>query len=457
MEQQPPASPLLAESSRPRSTSAPVHPPRKRRRWIWIVLLAIFALAFFLVWRQKPVVSAQGGPGRRQQGPVTINVVTVGRGQMAVKLDAIGTVTPTYTATINSQVSGQVVSVHYREGQTVQRGTPLIDIDPRQYKAALDTALGTLARDRGVLAQATMDLERYQAAWARNAIAKQQLDDQAKLVDQDKGLVQADEGTVESDQVQLAFCHITSPISGRVGLRLVDPGNIVTANSTTPLVVVTQVQPITVVFTIPEDSLAQVRTAMRRGPLSTTIFDRSNEHQLAIGKLLTLDNQIDTTTGTIKLRSMFNNRDMALYPNQFVNTRLLTSVLQEQIMVPSSTIQRNGTQSFVYRITKDTSPHAAQQPGASGSAGHDQAGNTKGSGKGSLQQGDQAAKNEPPMVATIVNVKVGNTDGLMTAVQGLNEGDVVADSSFEKLQNHATVRIVKQKLGTADSEETGAP
>ena len=382
---------------------------------------------------------------------------------MAINLDAIGTVTPTYTATINSQVSGQVIAVHYREGQTVTRGTPLIDIDPRPYQAALDTAKGTLARDRGVLAQAQMDLERYQGAWARNAIAKQQLDDQAKLVDQDKGLVQADEGTVESDQVQLAYCHITSPISGRVGLRLVDPGNIVTANSTTALVVVTQVQPITVVFTIPEDSLGQVQAAMRHGALRTTAFDRSNEHQLAVGKLISTDNQIDTTTGTIKLRSTFDNRNMALYPNQFVNTRLLTNVLQNQIMVPTSTIQRNGTQSFVYRITKDTSPPkpeegAAGKSGKSASASDAATGGGQGhSGAGSDASGNAAGKDQPGFVATMVNVKVGSADGMMTAVDGLNEGDIVADSSFEKLQNHAKVRVVKQKLGTADSEESGAP
>ena len=417
MEQQPPATPLLAESPRPPRVTpqtAPQQPPRKKHRWIWIVLLALFALAFVLVLRHKPAVSAQeGGRGHRGQGPVTINVATAGRGQMSVKLDAIGTVTPTYTATINSQVSGQVLSVHYREGQSVKKGTPLLDIDPRPYQAALDTARGTLARDRGVLAQATMDLARYQAAWARNAIAKQQLDDQAQLVEQDKGLVQADQGTVETDQVQLGFCHIVSPIDGRVGLRLVDPGNIVTANSTTPLVIVTQVQPITVVFTVPEDSLPQVQTAMRHGTLTTAAFDRTNLHQLALGKLMSIDNQIDTTTGTIKLRSVFQNRDMALFPNQFVNTQLLTSVLQNQIMLPTATIQRNGTQAFVYRITNNQ--------------------------------------------ANMVNIKVGNTDGMMTAVAGINPGDQVANSSFEKLQNHSKVRVVKQKIGEDDSEESGTP
>ena len=212
MEQQPPASPLLAGSP----ASVPTRhdqavAPRKKRRWIWILLLVLFALAFFFVWRHKPGVSADAPPGRRNQGPITINVAKAGLGQMSVKLEAIGTVTPTYTATIVSQVSGQIAAVHYREGQLVQRGTPLIDIDPRQYQAALDTANGALARDRGLLAQAQMDLERYRAALARNAIAKQQVDDQEKLVEQDKGLVQSDQGAVESDQVQLAFCHITSP------------------------------------------------------------------------------------------------------------------------------------------------------------------------------------------------------------------------------------------------------
>jgi multidrug efflux system membrane fusion protein len=427
MEQQPPVSPYLAESPTLRNTPAPANatPQRKRRRWIWVVLLAVFAGVFYLVWRSKPAASAEAPPGRHQQGPVTINTAIAGRGQLAVNLDAIGTVTPTYTATINSQVSGQVIAVHYREGQTVAKGTPLIDINPAPYQAALDTAQGTLAKDRGVLAQATMDLARYQTAWSRNAIAKQQLDDQAKIVEQDQGQVKADEGTVETDQVQVGFCHITSPISGKVGLRLVDPGNIVAANSTTALVVVMEVQPITVVFTIPEDNLPQVEAAIKHahGALKVTVFDRTNEHQLAIGKLLSLDNQIDTTTGTIKLRAVFDNKDMALYPNQFVNTRLLTNVLQDQIMVPTSAIQRNGNQAFVYRIQNIKNDPKAGETGE----------------------------------AALVNVKVGNADGIMTAVQGINDGDQVANSSFEKLQNKVKVRIVKQKIGSDESEESGTP
>ena len=324
-------------------------------------------------------------------------------------------------------MSGRVVAVHYREGQTVQRGTPLLDIDPRPYQAALDTAEGTLQRDTAVLAQARMDLERYKAAWARNAIAKQLLDDQEKIVDQDAGLVQSDKGAVETDQVQLSFCHITSPIVGRTGLRLVDPGNVVAANSTTPLVVVAQVQPITVIFTIPEDSLGQVQQAMRQkshgklhatsasAGLQVTVYDRSVQRQLARGHLQTIDNQIDTTTGTVKLRAVFDNKDMSLFPNQFVNTRLLVNTLYDQVLLPTAAIQRNGEQAFVYLIKNDK--------------------------------------------ATIKNIKTGAVDGNYTAVEGLEPGDVVADSSFEKLQNGSRVSIAKQPLGgpAEQNSETGAP
>ncbi len=389
------------------------------------MLLLAFAAIFVAILRYKPApAAAAGGPGGGRGGagrlaiPVTLNTATASAGQIGVYLDAIGTVTATYTASITAQVSGRVVAVHYREGQAVSKGTPLIDIDPRPYQAALDTAEGTLQRDTAVLAQAKMDVERYRTAWARNAIAKQQLDDQEKLVDQDAGLVQSDKGTVETDQVQLSFCHITSPIVGRAGLRLVDPGNVVTANGTTPLVVVTQVQPITVIFTIPEDSLPQVEQAMKKqrgkhAGLEVRAFDRSVQKQLAEGRLETIDNQIDTTTGTVKLRAIFDNKDMALFPNQFVNTRLLVDTLYKQVLLPTSSIQRNGEQAFVYLITD---------------------------GK-----------------AHIKNIKTGAVDGNFTAVQGLNPGDVVADSSFEKLQNGSVVRVVKQPIGTSDNSETGAP
>ncbi|RRA48954.1 efflux RND transporter periplasmic adaptor subunit [Acidipila sp. EB88] len=419
MEQQPPASPLFAGTHRiaepaEKQPSHPVDQPvRKKRRWIWIVLLVLFALAFFLILRHKPAASTEVHGRHRGDAPVTLNAATAHPGDMAVKLMAIGTVTPTYTASITSQVTGQIIAVHYKEGQSVRKGQPLIDIDPRPYKAALDTALGLLQRDKGLLAQAQMDLERYQAAWARNAIAKQTLDDQAKLVEQDQGLVQSDNGTVETDQVNLAYCHIVSPINGRVGLRLVDPGNIVQAAGTTTLVVIAEVQPITVVFTIPEDSLPQVQDAMRQRTLQVTALDRTQVRTLAEGHLQTIDNQIDTTTGTVKLRATFDNARLSLFPNQFVNTQLLVNVLHGQVLVPNAAIQRKGTQAFVYL----------------------------------LQNGG----------AKITNITIAAADANNSAVTGLQAGDQVATTSFEKLQDKSKVRIVQQKLAASDSVESQTP
>jgi multidrug efflux system membrane fusion protein len=420
MEQQPPAVPHFAgpqETDDPKDVPAPDAPvtrAKKRRRWvIWLVLLSLFALAFVLILRHKPT-GGQGAQARhRSGGTVTLNAAKAHSGDMSIKLLAIGTVTPTYTASITAQVTGKILAVHYREGQTVRKGELLIDIDPGPYQAALDTAQGILLRDQGVLSQARMDLGRYQAAWARNVIARQQLDDQAKLVDQDEGLVRADQGTVEADQVNLAYCHITSPIPGRVGLRLVDPGNIVQANSTTALVVVTQMQPITVVFTIPEDSLPEVRAAMRRRMLKVTAFDRAQQHVLANGRLETTDNQIDTTTGTLKLRAVFENAKLSLFPNQFVNTELLVNVLHDQTLIPASAIQRNGTQAFVYLLKNNT--------------------------------------------ATITNIKTVATDQVNAAVTGIAADDQVANSSFEKLQDKSKVRIVQQRIGASEDSESTAP
>ena len=301
---------------------------------------------------------------------------------------------------MTAQVTGVITEVHYREGQIVKKGDPLIEIDPRPYRATLLQAQGILERDQNVLAQAQMDLARYRDAWAKNAIPKQTLDDQEKVVLQDQGTVKFDQGQVQFDQVQVDFCHITSPISGRVGLRLVDPGNLVVANATTPLVVVTQLQPTTVIFTIPEDSLGQVQPHLRqKTPLAVTAFDRGGQKQLGTGTLLSLDNQIDTTTGTVKARSLFNNRDNALYPNQFVNTRLLVNTLHNATLIPTSTIQHNGSNSFVYVLDLENK------------------------------------------VAHMRSVTPGVVDGNTTAVTGINPGDVLANSSFDKLQDNAKIAV----------------
>ncbi|MFC5865527.1 efflux RND transporter periplasmic adaptor subunit [Acidicapsa dinghuensis] len=378
------------------------------RIFVWLVILIIFAAGFVWILRHKNASQATVGRRGAAGGTVAVTPATATNGDIGVYIDAIGTVTPIFTATITSQVNGIITEVHYREGQIVRKGDSLIDIDPRPYQATLAQAQGTLERDQNVLAQAKMDLARYQVAWSHNAIPKQTLDDQEKLVLQDEGTVKLDQGSVDYDQVQLGYCHIVAPVSGKAGLRLVDPGNVVQSNSTTPLVVITQMQPMTVVFTIPEDNLPQVQPHLReRQPLVVTAFDRGGDQQLAKGSLLTLDNLIDTTTGTVKARAVFANRDNALYPNQFVNTRLLVETLHNQTLLPTSAIQYNGTTAFVYVLENN--------------------------------------------VAHIIYVKPGVTDNNTTAVapvkQGeLKEGDIVANSSFDKLLDNAKVAISKEHL-----------
>lgn len=362
---------------------------------IWGAVLLVFALAFYLVLGRKAEVKT------RPVLPITITTGTAQTGNIGVYLDAIGTVTPVYTASIFSQVGGQVTAVNYQEGQLVNKGDPLVDIDARQYEATLLQAQGTLEKDENVLGQALMDLKRYQDAWARNAVAKQILDDQVKLVQQSEGTVKNDQGSVNFDQIQVDYCHITAPFTGVVGLRLVDPGNLVTAaasNSGNPLVVVTQIQPITVIFTIPEDSLGAVQIQLRKNhKLAVDVYDRSDQTKLATGELLALDNQIDTTTGTLKLRSVFKNDDYALFPNQFVNTRLLVQTLEGVTLVPAASIQQNGQTSYVYVVENG--------------------------------------------VAHVRNVTPGISDNGVTQVDGINPGDVVADSSFDKLQDNTKVTI----------------
>jgi membrane fusion protein, multidrug efflux system len=382
---------------------------------VWVVLLLIFAVGFLLVLRHHDDTTKSGASSRRGAGggPVALTTATATKGDIGVYLDSIGTVTPVYTASITSQVTGPVIAVHFTEGQIVRKGDSLVDIDPRPFQATLLQAQGVLERDEAVLAQAVMDRDRFRDAWARNAIPKQQLDDQEKLVLQDAGTVKNDQGTVQFDQVQLGYCHITAPISGRVGLRLVDPGNVVQSSGTVTLAVITQLQPITVIFTIPEDNLGQIQPRMRQKTmLPVEAYDRAALKKIASGTLLTLDNQIDTTTGTVKGRATFDNRDLLLFPNEFVNTRLLVNTLHGATIIPSSAIQHNGAVSFVYVIQNDT--------------------------------------------AHMRNVKPGVTEGLNTEVTGINPGDVLADSSFDKLQDKAKIVISKQPI-PANTSGSDAP
>jgi membrane fusion protein, multidrug efflux system len=390
--------------------------PRPRHKIAWIVLgiLLLLALVVAIVLilqhraeaKKKAAALAHPAPG------IAVTSATAQKGNIGVYLDAIGTVTPVYSDSITTQVDGLIVAVHYMEGQRVNKGDALIDIDSRPYRATLLQAQGALERDENVLAQARMDLERYRTAWGRNGIAKQILDDQEKLVLQDQGTVKNDQGTVQYDQVQVDFCRITAPIAGRVGLRLVDPGNVVQSSGTVTLAVITQLEPITVIFTIPEDSLGQVEGRLRKGAkLPVDAFDRTAQKKIASGTLLTIDNQIDTTTGTVKGRAQFANTNDVLFPNQFVNTRLLVNTLQGVTLIPASAVQQNGQASFVYIIQNN--------------------------------------------YAHLRTVKPGVTDAGLTQVDGILPGDVVANSSFDKLQDNVAVAV--SNTPAAASTSSGSP
>jgi membrane fusion protein, multidrug efflux system len=389
------------------------------RRWrLWLVLAALALLAFLLVHHFRSIAEANSAGAKAKQQEQAGAAITVGQsktGNINIYVNALGTVTPIYTVTLYSQITGQVMEVHYQEGQIVNKGDPLIDIDPRPYESTLTQAQGTLEHDQGLLAEAVMDLNRYKAAVDRNAIARQQYEDQQQIVVQDQGTVKADEGTVAYDKVQLSYCHIVSPITGRVGLRWVDPGNTVFAGSSSTLVVITQLQPITVVFNVSEDDLPQVQAQLKGGrTLEVDAFDRAFDKNIEAGKLTSLDNEVDTTTGTVKFRATFPNKNLSLYPNQFVNARLLVNTLRKVILVPSAAVQQNGTNAFVY-IVKPGNTVAVQQ------------------------------------------IKVLTTNDQETAIQGLNPNVTVATSGFDRLENGVTVTVRGQpnnKASTGNSSNT---
>ena len=389
---------------------------RKRQRWIgWIIAIAVVLIIVgaIMLWRRHEAKEAAAAAARQAAAAgVTITTATAQKGNIGVYLDSIGTVTPVFTDSITSQVNGLVMTVSFKEGQIVSKGDPLIDVDARPYLANLLQAQGALERDENVLAQAQLDLQRYKDALARNAIAEQIEADQEKLVLQVQGTVKNDMGLVQFDQVQVDYCHIAAPISGLVGLRLVDPGNVVQSSGTQTLAVITQLQPITVIFTIAEDSLAPVVTRLRQNAnLTVDAFDRTGQQKLASGALIAVDNQIDTTTGTVKGRSQFDNKNLALFPNEFVNTRLLVNTLQGVTLIPSSAIQQNGTSSFVY-VIQDNFAH-------------------------------------------LRTVKAGVTDSGMTQVEGINPGDVVANSGFDKLQDNVKV-VDSSKPAAANTSRSNA-
>ena len=343
-----------------RNSRSDMERSRRRRRWILgaLVLLILAALAFYRYWPQKPG-SASGSAssaGRSGTGAATPVVAErVKKGDIGVYVTGLGAVTPIYTVTVKSRVDGELQTVHFKEGETVHQGDLLAEIDPRPFQVQLTQYEGQLGKDQAALDNARLDLARYQTLLTHNAVAEQQLATQQATVQQDESAIKTDEGQIDSAKLNLLYCRITAPITGRIGLRLVDPGNIVHAADTNGLLVITQVQPISVIFTIAEDQVPAVFKKVNSGQrLKVDAYDREMKAKLAQGVLATLDNQIDQTTGTLKLRATFDNRDNALFPNQFVNARLLLEQKRGVTLAPSATLQRNSQTTYVYVVKQDS-------------------------------------------------------------------------------------------------------
>jgi multidrug efflux system membrane fusion protein len=399
------------------SRQAPAPPataPRRRFAWGWLTALLIVLIIGWLIWR---VISApKKVPHAEAAQPVgTAKVIT---GDMHVILTGLGTVTPLATITVQTQISGLLMSVGFKEGQIVNRGDFLAQIDPRPYQVSLAQAEGTLAHDEGLLAQAKSDLARYTALNRQDSISKQQVADQQFLVQQDEGTVAYDRATVDSSKLNLTYCHITSPVTGRVGLRLVDPGNYVQTSGSTGLVVVTQLQPISVIFVLPEDDIPDLAAQMNAGAtLEVDAYDRTNTKLLAKGTLTTLDNTVDTTTGTVKLRATFPNTDFKLFPNQFVNARLQLKTITGATEVPTAGVQHGAPGTFVYIL-------------------------------------------KPDNTVAVQTVETGVTDGDdIQVLSGLKPGDTVVTDGTDRLKDGAKVRVAggKDMPPTNQNSGPGAP
>ena len=324
------------------------------RRLLWILLGLLLVLA--IVWVALRVNSTTQRSGRiGAGGPVPVGVSKVSSGDVRVTIDGLGAVTPLATVTLHPQVTGYINRFDITEGQMVKQGQVLAEIDPRPFQATLDQAKGQLARDEASLANAKIDLARYQSLWKQNAVSQQTLQTQIATVGTDQGTVKADQATVESAAINLGFTKIIAPVAGRVGLRQVDPGNLVVSGSTA-IIVVTELQPISVLFSLPEDNIGQVMSRVNGGQtLAATAYDRSMTTKLSEGTLSNVDNEVDPTTGMVKMRAMFDNKDLKLFPAQFVNIRLLVDTLHGQTYAPAAAIQHGAQGTYVYVVDKDRS------------------------------------------------------------------------------------------------------
>lgn len=346
----------------PKTTPPKGGPPAKKKRsiWPWIFLLLAAGAAAYLYprFQQQQQAAEQankkGGRGGDQGRPVPVVAVTSRRGDMPVFLNGLGSVLAFNTVTVRTRVDGEIVKVAFTEGQFVKQGDLLVDIDPRPFQVQLEQAEGQLAHDEALLANAHLDLARYQTLFKQDAVPKQQLDTQDALVRQYDATIKTDRAAIDNAKLQLVYAHITSPLTGRIGLRLVDQGNIVHAADTTGLAVITQLQPIAVIFNIAEDSLPAVAKKMANGQtLQVFAYDRDLKTRIAAGTLLTIDNQIDQTTGTVKFKAVFENKDLSLFPNQFVNARLLLDTKHGATIIPTAAVQRSPQSTFVYVVKDD--------------------------------------------------------------------------------------------------------
>jgi membrane fusion protein, multidrug efflux system len=416
-------------SSAPKRSSAndaPRSGSTGSRAWVWLVVavLAIAGFWYYRSWHSKasknPAASApgqprSGGPSGKADFSVPVVVATTSKGDLPVYLNGLGTVTPLNTVTIRSRVDGQLVNVGFKEGQFVKAGDLLAEIDPRPFQVQLEQAQGQLAKDVAQRKDAEVNLERFKLLYQEGVIPKQQLDTQGASVSQFDGAIKSDQAQIDNAKLQLTYSRITAPISGRVGLRLVDPGNIVHATDTNGLLIITEIQPIAVIFTLPQDQLPQVFDKLRKGAANLPVeaFDRDNTDKIASGKLLTIDNQIDVTTGTYKLKAIFNNDDSSLFPNQFVNTHLLVDTRHNLSLIPLAALQRGPQGTYVYVVGN---------------------GNT----------------------VKIHNITVAQTNGGMIGVSaGLQPGDLVVTDGQDKLQDGT--KVIPNQAPAAPVSASEAP
>ena len=406
--------------------------PRRRRTILpWIVLvLVVAAIAFALLRPHAKTGAGHPTHGHAAAGdtPQPVTEQAARTGDMPVTLTELGTVTPLATVTVQSQISGYLMEVNFQEGQEVHRGDQLALIDPRPYIATRDQYAGQMARDTALLGQARIDLVRYQTLLRQHSIASQQVDDQKYLVGQYEGTVRSDQAQIDSANLNIAYCHITAPVDGRVGLRQVDAGNYVTPGLTNGLVVLTELHPISVIFSVPEDNLETLMARLRAGAvLPVEAYDRTDTTHLSSGKVAVVDNQVDVNTGTVKLRAVFDNKDERLFPSQFVNARLLLDTIHDAVLVPTNAVQNGPQGQFVYVVRK-----SAAQPEAAGAT---------------PAPGDEKSDAAKPArttadTVTIRNVTTGVSSGTDIVIsKGLQAGEVVVTDGTEHLREGSKVTV----------------